>query len=672
MAEGPSLQGRAGLLASLMALGFLLAALRLAQLQVVRRGELVARAERQQFVRVEVPAKRGQITDRHGQVLAESLETESVFVSTGLVKKADRPKVARALAQDLGVDEREMRRRLEQGRPFWAARGVKPDAAAALRRRRIPALSYQAETRRSYPQGSLAAHVLGFAGVDGAGLEGVERSYQHVLGGRPGLKEALRDAAGRRLPNQEHWLRRPKPGADLALTLDAQLQHIAERELDKAWRSLRAKGAALVLMDPHSGEILALASRPTYDPAAPGLSPAEARRNRAVSDVFEPGSTFKAVTAALALEQGVVGPETLVDCHGGRKQYFGRMVRDHGDDKLGVVPFSKVMAHSSNIGFLEVALKFGPRVLFDGMEGFGFGKPTQVDLPGEAVGLLRPLQQWTPGSMAAVPFGQEFSCSLMRMAVAYAALANGGKLVRPHVVQGQGAVLARGVLSEKARRQLVPMLREVVDEGTGVAIALPGYAIAGKTGTAQKFDLQKGRYSHTDNVSTFVGFVPAEEPAFVAAVMLDEPRGLTLGGWTAGPVFRAVASAALTAYGVPPDEDVLRAQLDSAARAQARARGAGAAEKAWSAKYRRGTRAAELRQVEVPDVRGRGLKEARQALAEAGLKARVNGQGRVAAQYPAAGTWALAHSTVTLSLEEGAPLAEARGGGLAGLFSRGR
>jgi cell division protein FtsI (penicillin-binding protein 3) len=669
------MQSRAGLVASFMAALFGLVAFRLVWLQVITRHTLLARAERQQFARVEVPGVRGDIVDRNGESLAESVETESVFVSSSLVKPAERAQVARALALSLSLNEREMRRKLDSNRPFWAVRDAKLEATARLRQMKIGALSYQAETKRVYPQGRLAAHVLGFAGVDGQGLDGVEHSYQKALAGRPGLKEVLRDAAGRQIPNQDQWIERPRQGSKLRLTLDAQLQHIAERELAKAYHKLNAKGAALVLMDPKSGEILALASYPDYDPAEPARSSADARRNRAVSDVFEPGSTFKVVTASLGMERGVVGPDTPIDCHNGRYEYFKRVVRDHGDDHFGVVPFRTVLAQSSNIGTVEVALKFGPQVLYEGMTRFGFGSNTGVDLPGEAPGLLRPLDQWTPGSMAAIPFGQEFSCSLMRVLVTYAAVANGGRLVRPHVVKevitAGGSTVSpdrnstgKRVMQESVRQQIVPILESVVDEGTGVAIALPGYPIAGKTGTAQKFDQATGRYSQSANVSTFVGFVPADDPAFVAAVMLDEPHGITLGGWTAGPVFRAVVSSALTAYGVAPNEKVRDAQLASADKASR----SGDASRAWQAMYRRGAKAAAVRSVDVPDLKGLTQEAARQLLAKAGLRMKASGKGRVSAQYPSAGAGVLENSTVTLSLE--APTVPAKDTKGKGLFSK--
>jgi cell division protein FtsI (penicillin-binding protein 3) len=673
--EEQQLQQRAGRLAWIMALLFALVVLRLLDLQVLRRPGLLAKAERQQFARVEVPGHRGSITDRKGEPLAMSVATESVFCSASLVKPGERAAVARALASALGLNEGEMRRRLAAGRGFYARRGCRLEATARLKELKIGSLSYSQETKRVYPQGRLAAHVLGFTDVDGRGLDGVERSYQAALGGEPGQAEDLRDAAGRQIPNQRQWIERPKDGADLRLTLDASLQHIAERELGAAVRKFKAKGGALVLMDPHSGEVLALASYPDFDPAEPASTSPDSRRDRAVSDSFEPGSTFKTVTASLLLERGLVTPDTPVDCHMGRLEIFGRVVRDHGDDHLGVVPFSTVLAQSSNCGTVEVAQKLGPQALYEGMTRFGYGQLTGVDLPGETVGMLRPLDKWTPGSMAAIPFGQEFSCNLMRVAVTYAAVANGGHLVRPHLVQGlvssSGGSLeperngsTRQVLAERVRLQLVGILKGVVEGGTGVAIALPGYTIAGKTGTAQKFNTATGRYSMQASVSTFVGFAPAEAPAFVAAVMLDEPQGMSLGGWTAGPVFRTVMSSALTAYDVAPDEAVRAAQEASAA-LQSKHGG----KDAWTAMYRRGAKAATVRQVKVPDLVGLTEGAARQALVAAGLRSRVMGGGRVAAQFPGPKVSVLENSTVTLSLEPPAAKAPA-GAGSPGLLAR--
>lgn len=668
--EPVPMQRRIGRLAGLMAVLFALVVARLFYLQVLRRPFLLEKSERQQFARQDVLGRRGTITDRNGQVLAQSVDTESVFCSASLVKPWERAALAQALASDLGLNEAELRRKLAVGRPFWVVRNAKIEATGRLKERKLKALSYAAETRRVYPQGRLAAHVLGYTDVDGRGLDGVERSYEDVLGGKPGEEEILRDAAGRQVAGQQLWVRRPSDGAGLRLTLDSDLQHIAERELQKAWRKFHAKGGAIIVMDPKTGEILAMASAPDFDPSQPAAFGQDARWNRALGDAFEPGSTFKVVTAALALEEGAVKPNTPIDCHQGREEFFGRTVRDYGNDHMGVVPFSTVLAESSNVGTVEVALKIGPKALYDGMTRFGFGKLSGVDLPGEVIGSLRPLDKWEPSTMAAVPFGQSFSCNLLRVLVTYAAVANGGRLVRPHVVQdvigSSGSVMApernassTRVIGETVREQLVKILEGVVDRGTGVAIALPGYAIAGKTGTAQKFDLATGRYSKTASVSTFVGFVPAEAPVFVTAVMLDEPRGLDLGGWTSGPVFRAVMSSALTAYGVAPDESIRAAQEVSAQKAE---RGGD-----WTAMYKRGAQAETVAEVDVPDLRGLTERAARIALARRGLKVRVLGAGRVTGQFPPKGTGVLQNSTVTLSLK-----AAGKGAALSGhgLFAR--
>ena len=348
-------------------------------------------------------------------------------------------------------------------------------------------------------------------------------------------------------------------------------------------------------------------------------------------------------------------------------EVFGRTVRDHGDDHMGIVPFRQVLAQSSNCGTVQVAMKFGPKAMYEGMTRFGFGQSTQVDLPGEQTGMLRPLDKWTPGSMAAIPFGQEHSCNLLRVAVTYAALANGGNLVTPHVVKevvspsGSSREPERlgsthKILTEGVRKQVVDILKGVVEEGTGVSIALPGYHIAGKTGTAQKFNVATGRYSQTQNVSTFVGFVPADKPAFVAAVMLDEPEGMTLGGWTAGPVFRAVVSSALSAYNIAPDEKI---QADQEMQAN---RPGQDATKSWVNMYKRGAKAAEVKQVAVPKLLAMNEGPARQALGQAGLKARVMGQGKVTAQFPGAGKNVLQGSTVSLTLEKDAAPAKAAPG----------
>jgi cell division protein FtsI (penicillin-binding protein 3) len=414
------------------------------------------------------------------------------------------------------------------------------------------------------------------------------------------------------------------------LTLDSQLQYIAERELDKAYRKYRPRRASLVLLDPFTGEILALANRPAFNCNRAALATEFERRNTANTDTFEPGSTFKVVTAALALENGVVTPQTLVDCKYGKARILGRVVRDH-EGTLGVVPFEDVIAQSSNIGAVTVALKVGKQKFYEGARRFGFGERTGVDLPGEAPGLLRPPEQWSHVSMAALPYGQELSCNLLHVACLYAPFANGGRTVVPHVVKEvrpcsgwshTPRLSRRGgdrVVGSRVRRQIKEMLEAAVERGTGTPAQLPGFQVAGKTGTSEKYDPRRKAYAFDKNCSSFVGFVPADNPRFLMAVLLDEPHGLTLGGWVAGPVFREVASAALAAWKVAPDR-----QPDRPAQAKKENPKSGAA--------------LPGAMVQVPDLKGLDPGQAKKRLKNLGLKPRPKGgQGNVVSQFPEAG-----------------------------------
>jgi cell division protein FtsI/penicillin-binding protein 2 len=639
-----------------LALGFAAVALRLAHLQIIRGGFFVERADRQQLRAVPVLGRRGSIYDRNHEALAQSIETESVFLSNRMAKKDDLGELCASLSRILKVDARGLRHKIATGKSFYVTRSARLEDTAKLKAMKFAALSYEPQSKREYPQGRLACHVLGFAGVDGQGLEGVERQYNKSLAGQVGKREMLVDAMGKNIPSGDSWISRPKDGDSLILTLDDQFQHVAERELEKAWRKSGAKSASIVVMDPGSGEILALANFPDYDPNDGTKSSLAQRRDGAVNDAFEPGSTFKTVTAALALEQGVVDLDTPVDCHQGRAEFAGRIVRDHGDDHMGVVPFREVIANSSNVGTVEVAQKLGAAKLFDGIQRFGFGKPTGIDLPGEAIGTLRPLKDWSPASMASVPYGQELSCNLMHVARLYAAVANGGHLVTPHVVmqtespsgsRSDAPQKASGqrVLSSKLREQLVQLLEGVVENGTGSTTALPGFKVAGKTGTSQVYNAKAHAYSMNASVSSFAGFVPAEKPAFVCVVMLNQPKGMDLGGWVAGPVFRSCMTAMLAARGVAPDEKLMAAQQAIPTTKATR----------WTAALKKGQAAAEVDWVKVPDLQGKSAYDAKGLLSGLNLKARMSGQGKmVASQFPGKGSKVREFSTVKLWLENAA------------------
>jgi cell division protein FtsI (penicillin-binding protein 3) len=626
---------------------------RLAWLQVIDSSHLKGLATRQAQVHQDLPARRGSILDRNGEALAEDVVMETVMANGRQAK--DPQALARDLSSSLHVNYPATLARLRQGRCFVVKRNAPQMETAALKKQRWDALSFFPRYTRVYPQGRLACHVLGYVGADGHGQEGLELQYDKVLQGQPGSMRAARDARGVALVSDNVIERAPVSGSDLVLTLDTRLQHIAERELAKAYVKYHPHWAGLVALDPQNGEVLAMATLPDYDPNHPGDFPVESRRNRVVTDAYEPGSTFKLVTASMALEQGVLTPDTPVDCQHGHANFLGRAVRDH-EDLLGVVPFRETFIQSSNIGMVTAALKVGPQKMYEGARRFGFGDRTGIDLPGETPGLLRPLKDWSGISLAAIAFGQELSCNLLRVACAYAPIANGGSSVTPHLYKEQrgGGLFPSGgpsrpfshqVVGDRVRREVGDMMLGVVDHGTGTPAALPGFLVAGKTGTAEKYDRALRRYNYNKNSGSFVGFVPADHPRLLMAVVLDEPHGLTLGGWVSGPVFREAASGMLATLGVAPN-----AQL---------AQGGGRAQAGVPCVPGRkpvgrphtGLAPNAIAEVPVPDLQGLVGAAAQQRLKAAGLRCRARGLGGVVvSQVPMAGTLVSGMSTVSYLL----------------------
>ncbi|HJT23884.1 MAG TPA: penicillin-binding transpeptidase domain-containing protein, partial [bacterium] len=413
-----------------------------------------------------------------------------------------------------------------------------------------------------YPDHDMAAHVLGFAGIDDQGLNGLEKYFDGPLTGKKGLMMAERDARGRVVLSDNKSVKASVDGLNVVTTLDTTIQHIAQVELGKAYEKYRCKAASIVVMDPHTGEILAMSDYPNFDPNHFAASPREDWNNRAVNEQFEPGSTFKLVAAAGALEEGAVNEDDKFFCENGAYHTdYGRTVTDH--EKFGWLTFREVFGYSSNIGMVKVAAKLGKENLYRYCERFGFGVPSGIDLPGEATGTLRPLNKWSGLSMTTIPYGYEVSTTPMQILDAYAAIANGGVMMKPHIVKeletADGRTVKefapkklRRVCSARTAKRMTEMMKWVVEKGTGTAVALPSYSIAGKTGTAYKF--MNGHYSKYNYVSSFVGFVPADNPKFVIYVSLDDPRGIYWGGYTAGPVFKEVAKRALV-YDLVPGSD---------------------------------------------------------------------------------------------------------------------
>ncbi len=665
MREPPRFRTRALILTGVLFAVHAVVVVRLGHLQLLRGDELARFAERQYSKTIPLKPKRGPIFDRHGQALAVSTEVESVFAVPRRI--ADRAAVASLLAPHLGERARDLEERLQADRPFvWLKRKIPPTVAQEVRALSLPGLGTVPESLRFYPNRELAAHVLGFEGVDDRGLEGVELAYDRLLAGDAGLALVERDALGRDVTGQPRILKAPAPGHGLVLTIDAAIQYIAERELDAAWRRTGARVGMVLAMDPRTGEILAVALRPTFNPNAYQSASSAEWRNRAITDPFEPGSTFKAILAAAALEEGVVRPDDRFYGEQGVITVANRLIHDW--KRYGWLSFREVLQFSSNVGAIKVGLAVGRERFYRYMAAFGFGSPTGVGLPGESRGQLRPPERWSGLSLASMAIGQEVSVTALQMLAAFAAIANEGRLMRPHIVRAvvdqDGREVrriepeaVRQVLSRETARTLREILTGVVAEGTGHRAAVQGFAVAGKTGTAQKLDPVAHVYSRKPGVLSFVGFVPAEAPRLAMFVMLDEPKTVVWGSEAAAPIFAAVAGQVLRHLGIPP-AGVPSVQLVRASGRLAPASALPTVPAALSEP--------ESGEPVMPDLTGRSLRQALVLLAGYDVDVSVAGRGVVVQQTPPAGT-ALAPGTFCRL--ELAPPRPAAARGLAGARS---
>ncbi len=644
------------LLAAVLALAFGGLTARLGWLMIVKRGELTALAERQYSRTVVLPALRGPILDRRGAPLATSTATESLFVQPRSV--GDPVRVAARLAPVLGQPEREVHAALTSARPFvWLRRKLPPTMAEQVRALREPGLGFLPESLRLYPNRELAAHVVGFEGAEG-GLEGVERAFNTELAGVSGKVIAGRDALGREVATP-HLLQAPQPGHGVALTIDSTIQYIAEREVDAAYRRTHAKAAMAVVLEPRTGDILAMAIRPTFNPNTfLDVPSADYWRNRAVTDPFEPGSTFKAILAAAALEEGVVKPDDRINGENGAITLAGTTIHDW--KKYGWLTFAEVLQNSSNVGSIKVGLSLGRERYHRYMKAFGFGTTTGVGLAGESRGMLRDPQRWSLLSLPTMSIGQEISVTALQLVAAFGAIANDGMLMQPRLVRstidpdGREARrfeprAVRQVISPETARTLTGLLVRVVESGTGHFAAIPGYAVGGKTGTAQKLDPATGRYSRAPGVLSFVGFAPTDDPRFAMLVMLDEPKNEKWGSEAAAPVFNAIGREILRYLEVPP-RDVQPLQIVTGPEVIApRVRLASTAAEPVDAD---GTK-------RMPDLTGKTLRQALGALEPLQVEVRLAGQGRIVRQMPAAGEpvepGAVARLTLTPAAGAGSP-----------------
>ena len=560
-------RARLGMVAGGFVVAFVLLAVRAIDLTVLRGPEFARQAARQHRQKVTLTGQRGRILDRNGELLASSLSVPSLYARPGQLPRD--PAVVRKLAHAVDLGEAEVRARLGRGQPFvWLRRHANPRQRERLEALALPGTGVVPEPRRFYPHGSLAAPVLGFVNVDSVGQEGLERAFDdRIRGERLELVEE-RDARGRAF-TVEGTRRLPRAGSTVELTLDAGIQVVAERELAAGVKAAGAVGGVAIVMDPDTGGILAMASVPTFDPNADVTARSAAwrkrTRNLAVSSVYEPGSTMKAIFAAAALEERVTAPDRQYFCENGTFRFANRRIRDAHPH--GLLTFAEVIQYSSNICTSKVAIQLGAPRWYRHLRSFGFGERTGIDVPAEGSGILRPVESWALIDLATHSFGQGIAVTPIQMVTAMGAIANGGTLMQPHVVRrvvgsngkllyARKPVAVRRVVSEGVARTTAELLRRVVEEkgGTGSRAKVDDFHTAGKTGTSQKAREGARGYSQK-RIGSFVGFVPVEAPRIVALVLIDEPTTTSYGGVVAAPVFRAIATEALRILDVAPSAE---------------------------------------------------------------------------------------------------------------------
>ena len=610
---------------------------RLVYLQVFQHAELMSRAERQQNRTVPAPAKRGEILDRRGHLLAYSVDADSIYAVPPEV--ADPQAAATAICDALSDcqprERDDLVGKLNRRKPFvYVRRRVSPEQAKRVSALQLDGVGFMSESRRFYPNRELAAHVLGYTGLEGDGLSGLEAAYDKLIKGRQGTVLVQTDARRKPFSRLE---RPPTAGASLELTIDEYIQHVAERELAAAAESRHAAGGAAVVMDPWTGEILALANWPTFNPNTYREADDRQRRNRAVQDIYEPGSTFTIVTAGAALQEHLVKPDEPIDVSAGKIRLGSRVIND--DHHYGVLSFTDVIVKSSNVGTIKVGLRLGPEKMGAYVNKFGFGRRSSPDFPGESPGIVWNPSKVTDSALASMSMGHQVGVTALQMAAAVSSVANGGELIEPRIIR---AVIRDGVrvpvprkvvgptLTKEVSAELTAMMEAVVERGTGTRAQVAGFTVAGKTGTAQK--LVDGKYSHSLFNASFVGFIPSRAPKFAIVVVIDSPND-HYGGLAAAPVFQAIGAAALRHQGVPPTINppppILVARNDPSPLG--------------------GTNDVVPAIVPVssptggdgsvfPDLRGLSARDALQAVTRLGMTARLRGAGQVAQQQPEPGT----------------------------------
>ncbi len=627
------------LMTGLIFVCFMLIAGRMFQLQVLKKEELYRLAAQQHRVQIPIIPKRGTIYDSKENELAVSIEVDSVYADPRKIIELD--KTVQSLASVLQIDRQELMKRLKRGRSFeWVQRKISPKEAEQIKSLQLPGIYFLKENRRFYPNGPLAAHVIGFVGLDSKGLEGVEYQYDSFLQGNHEVMTWVRDAHGREIALGDFHTRGESHLRNIILTLDQPIQHIAERELRNAVEKWGAKGGMVIAMDPFTGKVLAMASYPSFDPNQFIQYRSRNWRNRAIADTFEPGSLFKTFLAAAAIEEKAVKPSDSFYCENGEYVVYDRAIHDHS--KYGWLTFQQIIKFSSNIGASKVGEKIGKERFYQYIKAFGFGEKTRVGLPGEEKGRVHHPRYWVPITLSTISFGQGVSVTGIQLATALSAIANGGMLMKPYVVERitdeKGQItqsfqpeVVRRVISEGTAKTLSNLLKTATEKGGTGEMAVPnGYEVAGKTGTAQKPDPLMGGYSEDRSISGFMGFAPIDRPKLVVLVVIDEPQGNSYGGVVAAPVFRTIIEKALPHLNIfPKGTMVVRHEADSSAQEE----GTVLSPSIEKVRLERGTQPLTM-----PDLTGLSMRNALSRMEGKGLIIRINGNGKVVDQSPKPGS----------------------------------
>lgn len=656
--------GRVLFVAAFIGFWMLVISARLVYLQFSQHETLANRARQQQQNAIETSPLRGELLDRQERQLARSVQTVSLFLDPDGLDAATLDRNAQQLARSLGLKQAELAKEFHDAaaakkRFIWIARRLDADVANKIVELKLPGLQTQLEPKRYYPNGSLAAHVLGYVGLDGKGLGGVEQFYNAKISGEAGKLFVEKDASGK---SYESYEIASKPGQTVVLTIDQTIQYQAEQALQAAVQRSRAKSGTVIVLDPRNGEILALANAPTFDPNKVSEARPETRSNWALQNIYEPGSTFKIVAFSAALEKKLAKVDDHIDCQMGAITVAGRVVHDH--HPFGSLTIAEALAKSSNVAAIKLGLRVGDPTMYDYIKRFGFGSRTGIELPGETNGILRKVERWQPSSIGSIAIGQEIGVTPVQMVAAFGALANDGVRVSPHLIRevrdAGGNVVYRAqpeqrrVISAETAIALRGMLESVTLSGTAKKAQLDGYSAAGKTGTAQKIDPKTRSYSATKFVGSFVGFAPVSNPRVVIIVVIDEPAGAYHGGDVAAPVFREVAEQVLPALDVMPDIETKSApDLIAHANTDPERAAKIQEEQAQSEVQRKATmptvdsnggRGGEVvyavatkKAMLMPDLRGRSVRDVARTCAQLGLQVEARGEGRVLKQSPSAG-----------------------------------